>query len=74
MYNILRHHLCIFADAIRTAGAEAKNCVNGVLVDLCQTQSAQRALRQRGGAAVEYVGKVDAIRTAGAEAKLQYVV
>ena len=24
MYNILRHYLCIFADAIRIAGAEAK--------------------------------------------------
>ncbi len=29
MYNILRHNSFIFADAIRTAGAEAKNDVMG---------------------------------------------
>ena len=69
MDNILRHDLCIFADAIRAAGAEAKQTGSAVRNKFSGTQSARRALRQRVPFVKHSFQFCDAIRAAGAEAK-----
>ena len=57
MYNILRLDWCIFADAIRGAGAEAKSEEWDGLGKTAVTQSAERALRQSSMASAAFVSE-----------------
>ena len=73
MDNILRHPSCIFADAIRAAGAEAKKqSISKISREVPDAIRAAGAEAKSDGSAQSAAYLQDAIRAAGAEAKRHF--